>query len=292
MLESVQELASWYERQSLLALPPVPMTMKQMLQRMYVDGWCLIDGVIPSAEIGAVQQSVLRTVDTYRHTRKQAPDKIGAVSGMIVYDQSFAPYLAEPRLLGLAEALLGSDLRISFNSSIVNYPGNERSKWHADWPFNQQNAGHIRAPYLDAVCHLTTLWMLSDFTVENGGTLVVNGSHRSNDNPSGGIDVPLFQPYSTEVCVTGQAGAVVVCDSRLWHAAGANCSETPRVGLAVRYAPWWLNLEVLRSGSPDRQRVLDANPGLTENEVPTVPRNVFEGLPATVQSLFKHWVGA
>ena len=181
------------------------MTVKQMRQRMYVDGWCLIEDVIPPAEIGAVHDSVLRTVDTYKHTRKNAPANIGAVSGMIVYDQSFAPYLAEPRLLGLAESLLGTDLRISFNSSIVNYPGNERSRWHADWPFNQQNAGHIRAPYPDAVCHLTTLWMLTEFTAENGGTLIVSGSHRSNDNPSGGVEVPPFEPYPTEVCVTGPA---------------------------------------------------------------------------------------
>ena len=99
------------------------MTLEQMRQRMYVDGWCVIEDVIPPGEIDAVHDSVLRTVDTYKHTRKNAPANIGAVSGMIVYDQSFAPYLAEPRLLRLAASLLGSDLRISFNSSIVNYPG-------------------------------------------------------------------------------------------------------------------------------------------------------------------------
>ncbi|MDE0218869.1 MAG: phytanoyl-CoA dioxygenase family protein [Spirochaetaceae bacterium] len=268
------------------------MTLEQMRQRMYVDGWCVIEDVIPPSDIDDVHDSVLRTVDTYKHTRKNAPANIGAVSGMIVYDQSFAPYLAEPRLLGLAESLLGTDLRISFNSSIVNYPGNERSQWHADWPFNQKNAGHIPAPYPDAVCHLTTLWMLTDFTEENGGTLIVSGSHRSSDNPSGGVEVPPFEPYPTEVCVTGRPGSVVVCDSRLWHAAGANRSTAPRVGLAVRYAPWWLNLEVLRPGSPDRQRILDANPDLTENEVPPVPRDVFEGLPPRVQPLFQHWVAA
>lgn len=267
-------------------------SLEQMRQRMYVDGWCLIEDVIPPAKVGDVHDSVLRTVDTYKHTRKNAPEYIGAVSGMIAYDQSFAAYLSEPRLLGLAESLLGPDLRISFNSSIVNYPGNQRSKWHADWPFNQSNAGHIRSPYPDGIFHLTTLWMLTDFTVVNGGTLIVSGSHRSNDNPTGCNGVAQFEPYVTEVCVTGKAGSVVVCDSRLWHAAGANRSDLARVGLAIRYAPWWLNLEVLRSGSPDRLRVLDANPGLSENEVPAVPREVFDHLPADVKPLFQHWVAS
>ena len=77
------------------------MTLEQMRQRMYVDGWCVIEDVIPPADIGDVHESVLRTVDTYKHTRKNAPPNIGAVSGMIVYDQSFAPYLAEPRLCAI-----------------------------------------------------------------------------------------------------------------------------------------------------------------------------------------------
>ena len=48
------------------------MTLEQMRQRMYVDGWCVIEDVIPPAEIGDVHDSVLRTVDTYKHTRKNA----------------------------------------------------------------------------------------------------------------------------------------------------------------------------------------------------------------------------
>ena len=264
------------------------MTLQQMRERMHTDGWCIIREVIPPREVDAVRARVLDTVDRYRHTRVDAPSHIGAVTGLLRYDQSFAPYLAEPRLLALAAALLGPGLRISYHSSVVNYPGNERSEWHADWPFNQRNAGHLPAPYPDLVCHLTTLWMLSDFTADNGATLVVRGSHRRGDNPTGSAQPPSPRD---EVRLTGRGGSVAVCDSRLWHAAGANGSPKARVGLAIRYAPWWLNLEVLRPGSGDRARVLAANPGRSENQVPPLPRAAFARLPAAVQPLLQHWVG-
>ena len=43
-----------------------------------------------------------------------------------------------------------------------------------------------------------------------------------------------------------------------------------RVPVVVRYAPWWLNLEVLRPSSADREQIVDATGG-KENMVPSIP---------------------
>jgi ectoine hydroxylase-related dioxygenase (phytanoyl-CoA dioxygenase family) len=208
---------------------------------------------------------------------------------IISYDQTFAPYLAAPPIMALAKVMLGEHLRISFTTGTINYPGNERGGWHADWPFNQRNAGHIPAPYPDATFHLTTLWMFSSFTAENGGTLVVPGSHRTSNNPTGDNGIDPLAPYHTEVHATGNAGSVLLFDSRLWHASAPNRSTEPRVSVVVRYAPWWLNLEVLRPGSVEREEMVNAVGG-RENEVPAIPTDSFEKLPAEVRPLFRHWV--
>lgn len=252
-------------------------------------GFCLLEGVIPAAEVGAVRADVLGAVDRHRQERRDAPPNIGAVSGLIRYSQSFTPHLTDARLAGLCLALLGEHYRVSYTSSIVNYPGNDRGDWHADWPFNQRNGGHIEQPYPDMVMHLTTLWMLSPFTPENGGTLVAPGSHRRPDNPSGANGVDPQAVLEGETVLTGEAGTVAVLDSRLWHAAAPNRSDEPRVGLAIRFAPWWLNLDSLMPGSDERRRLADER-GLRENLVPPVPRGVFEGLPDDVKPLFRHWV--
>ncbi len=263
------------------------MDIDPLLLQLRTGGWCIIEEVIPQGEVERVRRSVLETVT--RHRAPNAPKDIGFVPGLINHDQSFAPYLADPRLVGLAARLLGGHVRISMTSAIVNYPGNARGGWHADWPYNQNNAGHIPAPYPDATLHLTTLWMLSEFRGENGGTLAVPGSHRAPDNPTGNAGLDPKASHPGEIQATGPAGSVMVFDSRLWHAAAPNRSAEPRVALAVRYAPWWLNLEILMPGSDERARMVE-EPGRTENQVPPVPKAVYDALPATVKPLYRHWV--
>lgn len=260
-----------------------------LIDQVRDNGYCLVEGVVPEDRCADIRQRLLAVVDCHR--RSSAPERIGFVPSVINHDQSFAPHLADPRLMQIATTLLGHDVRISFTSVIVNEPGNERGSWHADWPFNQKNAGHIGAPYPDAIFHLTTLWMISPFTAENGGTLVVPGSHRRCSNPTvPDHDVAASESVPTEINVTGPAGSVLLFDSRLWHATAPNNTNDPRVALAVRYAPWWLNLDVLDPESSERKWLCERT-GKSDNEVPPIERDVFEQLPDDVQPLYQHWVG-
>ena len=170
-------------------------------------------------------------------------------------------------------------------------PGNARGYWHADWPYNRTNASHIPAPYPDAVLHLSTIWMMTPFSAENGGTLVVPGSHRWPTNPAA-ADMPEVDceaAYPTERHVEGPAGSVLVYDSRLWHAVAANRSDGPRVALVVRYAPWWLNLNPTLIGRPEHQAMV-VETGGKNYEMEPLDRSVFGRLPGQVQPLYRHWV--
>jgi len=265
------------------------MDIESALLEMQLNGFCVIPDIIPEEQCSTIRQSILAAVEIESVNYPTAPKNVGFVPSIINHDQSFAPYLTEPRLMQLAEALLGEHLRISYTSAIINQPGNERGEWHADWPFNQKNAGHLPSPYPDAVFHLTTLWMLSPFSKKTSGTLVVPGSHRSPANPTGGGLIESRAPFPTEVNASGTCGSVLVFDSRLWHATALNQTGEPRVALAVRYAPWWLNLEVLRPESDERRRMVDESGG-QENQVPSIQRDVYDRLPDDVKPLYRHWV--
>lgn len=263
------------------------MTLERQKLGMEIDGWCVLDNIIPQERLNEVHDQTITSTNLNRNP--DAPANIGHVSGFLKYDQSLGPFLTDFRLLNLVDALLGQHFRISFTTATINEPGNARGSWHADWPFNQRNAGHVPAPYPDVVMHLTTIWMLSSFDGENGGTLVVPGSHRASNNPTGDNGVDPDVPYPTELNVTGDAGSVLVMDSRLWHATAANTSKDSRVAVVVRYAPWWLNLKVLEPDSVDRRFLVDAT-GKKENLVPTLPQKVYDGLPAELKGLVYHWV--
>ncbi len=262
---------------------------RKFLEDLRMNGFCVIDNVIPDKQCAAIRDSVSATVER-EHVNYLPPAGVRFVPSIINHDQSFAHHLADKRLLGVVRAVLGEHPRISFTSAIINMPGNARGKWHADWPFNQNNAGHVAAPYPDALFHITTLWMLSPFDAENGGTLVVPGSHRASTNPTSPSCLHDAEaPYPTELHAGGAAGSVLVFDSRLWHATAPNRSNTSRVALAVRYAPWWLNVEILRPES-DLRRQMVAEAGGNENTVPSIDRQVYEVLPAVVKPLYRHWL--
>ena len=257
-----------------------------LYERIASAGWCVLERVVPASGIDTVRVQFLAALEAHRNPDPRR--RSGKISGLINHDQSLAPYLAESRLRAICERFLGPHFRISFTTGMATFPGNERGALHADWPFNQHNASHLPAPYPDVVAGLTTIWMLSDFSKENGGTTIVPKSHLANNNPSGDLGIDEQLPHPEQLQVTGNAGSVLVMDSRLWHAISANSSQTTRLAAVVSYSPWWLNLTPLRPGSPDRQRMM-AETGLKENCVPQVPAEVFARLPGAVQPLFRHW---
>lgn len=265
------------------------MSVGERVQLVRDQGFCVVPDVIPESEIQEVHASVLKTVGELGETSYFAPSSTVCIASLINYNQSFASYLVESRLTELVVSLLDEHYRVSFTTALVNYPSQERGQWHADWPFLQHCGARIAQPYPDAVMHLTCLFMLSDFTPETGATLVIPESHRRPFNPPGETDADKFETKCDEKHATGSAGSVLVMDSRCWHAAAPNRSEQPRVAFAVRFAPWWLNLEVLRQDSFLHRRMVAAN-GKRDGSIPSLPRTVYEKLPNSVKPLFYHWI--
>ena len=70
--------------------------------------------------------------------------------------------------------------------------------------------------------------------------------------------------------MAGDAGDVVVIDSRIWHSNAHNPSREDRVAMVVRYAPWWLSAEY---GGRNRS---------------IVPRDSYAAFPPAVRTLFQH----
>ena len=277
------------------------MDVKSILQHLELEGFCIVKNVIPEDKVEAVRDSVITVVD--QESKKMA-DKMATIRGkghriggegidnvpqLITHTQTFAPYIADERVLGTAEAMFGPYVKTSSTLGLINRPGNSRGYWHSDWPFNQTVANHVPAPYPDAALHLSSIWMLTSFNKISGGTLVVPGSHRMPNNPSGDNGVDRNSPYPTEVNATGDPGSVLLFDSRLWHAVPPNKSNDPRIAIVIRFAPWWLNLEVEKAGSPEHQRIVVETNG---KGVPTplIPRPVFENLPEKVKPLYRYWV--
>jgi len=261
------------------------MDLNAARSQFLTDGYCCIENVIPPERVDEIRDNVAR--DVWANSWLERPT--GYVPGFLRVNQSLAPYLAAESVLGLVRSFFGPHVRISMLTGTVNAPGIPRGALHADWPYNQSGAAHIPAPYPDCVLHLVTFWMLTHFTAEGGGTIVVPGSHKRGDHPRAGGAVDPSQPYPGERQLEGRAGSVAVMDARMWHAVAPNQTDRERVAVLVRYAPWWLNTAPLRPGTIDLQEIVEKQKG-QDSQVPPLPREVFENLPLDVKPLLRYLV--
>ncbi|HAA75658.1 TPA: hypothetical protein DCE37_11100 [Candidatus Latescibacteria bacterium] len=279
----------------------IPMTPDRILEKLDRNGYVILEGVIPVDQVPHVRESVASCLTAHFRAAEEQADAvrakghrqggagIQALPGIINHTQAFVPYLTDSRLTYSVRSLFGDFPRISGTSAIANHPGNDRGYWHSDWPYNQTNAAHIPAPYADVCVKLSTLWVLTEFSPTTGGTLVIPGSHRDSTNPSGGDGFDREAPHPDEIQISAHEGSVILFDSRLWHCVATNHGDEPRYAMNFGYAPWWLNLQPQRVGSPDHTAMV-VEPRGKPNETPLVPEAIFAKLPDDVKPLFRHWV--
>lgn len=136
-----------------------------------------------------------------------------------------------PLVLGIATSILSHAqcVQLGVTEMISLHPGAPAQYIHQDeltfdgFPFPD-----------DYVVSCNSLWAVTDFTEQNGGTRVVPGSHaRARAEYS----------HSETVPVEMKRGSVLIFSSKLWHSGGANLSSSVRRAQAVNYAVGWVRQE-------------------------------------------------
>jgi hypothetical protein len=148
--------------------------VREYIDQLRDDGFAVMKSVIPQEEIAALRESI--TVTTNQHSSKAAPQSY--VGSLLRYNQDIAQHIANDRLLQLCRILFGPHVRVSTISGSVNAPGVKRGDFHVDWPYSERDETCIRGQGASTLAHLVTIWMLTDFTVQNGATIAIPGSHR------------------------------------------------------------------------------------------------------------------
>ncbi|MDG2236588.1 MAG: phytanoyl-CoA dioxygenase family protein [Arenicellales bacterium] len=175
------------------------------------------------------------------------------LASTLAYSSTAADLIEQTHVLALLDQILlphCSNYRIGSSTGIEIHAGEKAQVLHQDdviYP--------IRIPGIDL--QVSVMWALTEFTVENGATHVVPGSHRAECEGSY-VDAPSMQ-------ATMNRGSALFYLGPTWHGGGANRSTAPRMGLVTTYALGWLRQEV--------------------NHYLTVPREKAQGYSRTVQNL-------
>jgi ectoine hydroxylase-related dioxygenase (phytanoyl-CoA dioxygenase family) len=140
----------------------------------------------------------------------------------------FQRVIAQPRILACVERVLGPRFKLSSLNARTALPGCDPQPLHADMAAIRDEQGSW-------VCN--SVWMLDDFTPENGPLRVVPGSHCWGRLPRDVMVDPSGR-HPDEVQVTGGAGSVIVINAHLWHGGQANRADAPRTALHAFYCRW------------------------------------------------------
>jgi len=157
---------------------------------------------------------------------------------LVARGEVFWDIALDERVLALCDRFLLSGCLLTASQAICIRPGEKPQDYHHDDTF-------YTVPRPRPMISLSTIAAVDAFSVENGGTEVIPGSHLWGDDWRGKVS------SAPAIAVTMPAGACVVFSGTLVHRGGANRSAAPRLAFSNQYCqPWARQQENFLQGVP------------------------------------------
>jgi ectoine hydroxylase-related dioxygenase (phytanoyl-CoA dioxygenase family) len=192
-------------------------------------GYVLVEDVLDTETLETVRN---RVEELYNSEGENAGSEFrkepGArrLANLVDKGEIFQRLIATPKVLELVKHVLGQQFKLSsFNARSANPHSTEAQPLHCDAAALPDEKGFW-------VCN--TIWLLDDFTPENGATRVIPGSQDWKELPQKVLPDPAA-PHPDEVLVLGRAGSVVIMNTHAWHGGTANRTGHHRRALHAFY---------------------------------------------------------
>jgi len=207
---------------------PIPATSSadQVAERLSRDGYVVVSGMMSDQEVADARADLSRVLETTRTGRNSFEGyATQRVYALFAKTRTFDQAAIHPLLLGVLDNVLGH-YQLSAPVGIRIGPAEKAQVLHTDdmiYPIPQ--------PHPPVV--VNTMWPLDEFTLENGATRFIAGSHAWE---------PGRRPSAEDVieAATMSPGSAMFYLGSLWHGGGENRTRQPRLGVILEYAAGWL----------------------------------------------------
>lgn len=232
-------------------------THAELLTHLDEQGYVVLEGILSAAQAEALRRRSIELA-AQEHAGgavRYLDGKSQRVWNLVNKDPLFAEVIQLPAVLALHEYLLGTDCILSsFTVNLIG-PGSPAGALHIDYPLSK-----LPPPLPAFALCANSIYLLDDFTRENGATWVIPGSHKRGYGPSEGV------AYADMIQLRGKKGDVVIIDGRIWHGSGANQTTDNRVALLGFFCRAFMKPQqdhlhlvapaIIEQGTPTLQRLL------------------------------------
>ena len=216
-----------------------PNWLKQTLESVKYVGYMIVEGVLEpdfieqtKAAIYRAKEHIIQEVGTDRLERA---GELGVLRLMLKFDPLFFRLLEIPEVLAVVDNTVSNTAILHLQNGLV-LPSHEitqqadvfQTRFHMDF-------ARVLNGYLMSI---NTFFAIDGFTKENGGTLVVPGTHQQSTRPEAA--------YLDEFAVSVECapGSMIVFDSTLWHAGGQNLSGKDRIGINQQFTRSYVKQQI------------------------------------------------
>jgi hypothetical protein len=232
-------------------------------QRFHLDayGYVLLKGVLTPNEAERMKAALYRMksdpdLESKRVYAHRRGDHHALFGHLAEYDPALLEYAVHPKLIPLAEELVGGAVRLEESEAIINRrdPGLDPSKTEGrkSVPLGfHRGAAPTWGCYVERdrfhCIFVKTLCYLTDVGPDDGGTAVIPGSHKMTWDQQAMIRAAA-EDESLVTQIEAEAGDVLLFAESLIHSTTAIRSDKERVILVSGYTPTmvreWMGNEI------------------------------------------------
>lgn len=197
----------------------------EIVRRIRKDGFCIVPDLISQTQCRTMGSLLRRFSREEKHVNLR-PSGHQRVLHLAMKNRMFLDLVTHPLLLAVWRDYLGEDMICSSLTGNTLWPGCTEQYWHVDHPY-----WTMAEPYpVQLPLGAQTIWMIDEFTFENGATAGIAGSHRQSSLPR------LGSAWTDEATIfTGRRGSAIFMDGALWHTSRPNFARAMRCAVLVKF---------------------------------------------------------
>jgi ectoine hydroxylase-related dioxygenase (phytanoyl-CoA dioxygenase family) len=200
--------------------------LSELMSQVQKDGYIVFENVLDADTLQAVRAAAKELL-THKGRNNFEGFKTQRIYSVIAKTMACNALVEHPLIMALLDQTLMPGYLLSQLQVINILPGEAQQPLHMDdgfYPIERPRKAFSAA----------TVWAIDDFTSDNGGTVVIPGSH------TWGEKQPDNEDLERQINVEMPAGSVVYFLGNLWHGGGANISEDkPRLAVTAQYCEPW-----------------------------------------------------